>query len=408
MISDHPLSTSGVGTQSRFLIDGLLKTGKYTFRCLGAAMKHVNYDTVAVTPDFIVKPIDGFGNIDLIRQLLVSEKPDAILLFTDPRFFDHIWQIEDEIHQICPIAYNNIWDNNTFEADYNKYVYDSCDLLCCINRPSFEMVSKWFPEKTHYVPHAVPAELYRPLPDEMVRSFKQNLMGPRRANNFSVLYVSRNAHRKRTSDVMWAFKSFLDAVEQKYGHRNVNLVMHTNPLDMEGPNLYAVASVLGLNDNVIFSRDQIQFDQMNLLYNACDTLINISTAEGFGLPLLEMKMAGRPIIALKTGGMTRQVEDHETGEQYGVALPVEMQKLTGSQTVPYICDDLVSNETVSRALLKMFEMTPDARRALGLRAREHALKNYSFEEMISNWDSLLMDTIENWRARRRSWRHVEI
>ena len=46
MLSDHPLCTSGVGVQARFLIQGLLNTGKYTFRCLGGAIKHPNYDPI--------------------------------------------------------------------------------------------------------------------------------------------------------------------------------------------------------------------------------------------------------------------------------------------------------------------------------------------------------------------------
>ena len=61
MLSDHPLSTSGVGTQARWLITGLVNTGKYSFRCFGGAVRHENYETTVVNPDFIIKPTDGFG-----------------------------------------------------------------------------------------------------------------------------------------------------------------------------------------------------------------------------------------------------------------------------------------------------------------------------------------------------------
>ena len=43
VLSDHPFSPSGVGTQTRYMIEGLLKTGKYTFICLGGAIKHADY-----------------------------------------------------------------------------------------------------------------------------------------------------------------------------------------------------------------------------------------------------------------------------------------------------------------------------------------------------------------------------
>ena len=68
VLSDHALSTSGVGCQTRFLLEGLIKKGRWSFRQFGAAIKHANYEPVEVNPDFIIKPIDGFGNRNLIMQ----------------------------------------------------------------------------------------------------------------------------------------------------------------------------------------------------------------------------------------------------------------------------------------------------------------------------------------------------
>ena len=33
VIADHPFSPSGVGTQTRYMIEALLETGKYKFVC---------------------------------------------------------------------------------------------------------------------------------------------------------------------------------------------------------------------------------------------------------------------------------------------------------------------------------------------------------------------------------------
>ena len=57
ILSDHALSTSGVGTQTRHLVNGLLSKGGWTFRQFGAAVKHTDYRTVVVNDDFIIKPI---------------------------------------------------------------------------------------------------------------------------------------------------------------------------------------------------------------------------------------------------------------------------------------------------------------------------------------------------------------
>ena len=100
MLCDHPLATSGVGTQSRWLINGLIATGKYKFYVFGGAIKHDSYDEVIVNPDFIIKPTNGFGDKNLLRRALAQLKPDAILLFTDPGFFMWVWEMEDEVHQV--------------------------------------------------------------------------------------------------------------------------------------------------------------------------------------------------------------------------------------------------------------------------------------------------------------------
>ena len=48
VLSDHPLSPSGVGTQTKYMIEALLKTGRYQFVCLGGAIKHHDYRPVKV------------------------------------------------------------------------------------------------------------------------------------------------------------------------------------------------------------------------------------------------------------------------------------------------------------------------------------------------------------------------
>jgi len=408
MLSDHPLSTSGVGTQARWLVHGLTSTGKYSFRCFGGAVRHDNYDTVAVNPDFIVKPTDGFGDRNLLRQTLIQLRPDALMLFTDPRFFIWVWEMADEIRRICPITYWHLWDNDPW-PDFNKVLYESTDLINCINWPTYQMVKERFPEKTNYIPHAVPRDLYKPLPEDVVKAFKKKLVGENKMDHFLVGYVSRNARRKMPSDIVASWKMFLDELEKKHGHRKATLVMHTEPLDPEGPNLYHVVETLNVQNNVIFSKSRIVFEEMNLLYNSFDTIVNRSCNEGFGLPTLESMMCGKPIITIKTGGLTRQVEDLETGEQFGIGLEPEVRSLVGNQLVPYIYEDLISHKTLSDAFMKMYEMGPEARKELGLKAMAHAHKDYDVNDMVKKWDESLTGCIQKWKENRPAlWSHTEI
>ena len=137
MLSDHALSTSGVGTQSRFLINGLLEKGEWSFRQFGAALKHTDYETIVVNDDFIIKPIDGFGNPELLRVALATERPDALFLFTDPRFFIWLFEMEDEIHQVCPIVWWHVWDNGPF-PEFNDTIYQATDLINCHSHMTYE------------------------------------------------------------------------------------------------------------------------------------------------------------------------------------------------------------------------------------------------------------------------------
>lgn len=407
MLSDHPLSTSGVGTQARWLIQGLVATGRYTFRCFGGAVKHDNYDVIKVSDDFVIKPTNGFGDKQLLRMTLASERPDAILLFTDPRFFLWVWEMEDEIHQVCPIAYNHLWDNPPW-PEFNRVLYESTDLINCINWPTYEMLHARFPEKTNYIPHAVPKELYYPIPSSERLRLKANILGNDRLDHFVALYVGRNARRKMPADIIMSFKMFLDELEKKHGHRKSTLVMHSDPLDPEGPNLHHVIDMMHMKEHVVFSKERVGFQEMNSLYNICDTIVNRSCNEGFGLPTLEMMMTGRPIIALKTGGLTRQVEDATTGEQFGIGLDPETRSIVGNQLVPYIYEDFISHETLTRALLDMYEMGPEKREKLGERAREHALKDYDINDLVKKWDQSLMNLINGWNKRSDRWQAIEI
>ena len=396
MLSDHALSTSGVGVQSRFLIEGLLRKGEWSFRQFGAAIKHDNYDTIHVNDDFVIKPIDGFGDRELLRVTLATEKPDVLLIFTDPRFFIWLFEMEDEIHQICPIVWWHVWDNRPSPA-FNSVLYESTDLINCHSYLTYEMCKEKFPERTNFVPHAYPPEVYYPLPHAARRTKKAEILGPNRIDHFVVLWVNRNAKRKRPNDVLWAWKIFLETLHKTHGKTNAILLMHTDPQDMEGPNLMATVEHLGIKDSVVFSGERIDFAQMNVLHNISDACLNISFAEGFGLATLESMLCGKPIIATKTGGLTRQVVDHRDGSENGIALDVEFQTLVGSQTVPYILEDYVSAETIASALMRIYELGPEERSKLGNKAREYALSEFSFQKTIDLWHETMNRTIDTWK-----------
>jgi glycosyltransferase involved in cell wall biosynthesis len=401
VLSDHALSTSGVGTQTRHLINGLLsKNDKWTFRQFGAALKHADYETVVVNEDFIIKPIDGFGSREMLRVALATEKPDILFIFTDPRFFIWLFEMEDEIHQMCPIVWWHVWDNYPF-PEFNKVLYESTDAINCHSHMTYTMIKDHFPEKTNFIPHALPEDLFFPIDKMTVRDLKAQVIGEDRKDHFVGVWVNRNAKRKRPADVLWSWKLFMEKLQEEEGHQNATLVMHTDPHDHEGPNLIMVSENLGITDSVFFSNQRLEFEKINVLYNISDFCINISYAEGFGLGTLEAMMTGTPIIAGKTGGLTRQVVDHRDGSENGVALDITSKTLVGSQNVPYIYEDYVSEKDISDAIFKIYKLSPDEKDALGEKVRSYALSEFAYQKTIDLWDESLTEMADNWKY--KSW-----
>ena len=396
VLSDHALSTSGVGTQTRHLINGLLEKGCWTFRQLGAAVKHDNYDTVVVNPDFIIKPTDGFGTPEMIRVILATEKPDAILIFTDPRFFTWLFEIEDEIHQTCPIFWWHVWDNEPY-PDFNNSYYNATDLINCHSYHTYLQLVEKYPEKTNFVPHALPENVFFEIDEQKKLLYKRQILGAQRAEHFVGFWMNRNAKRKRPGDLLWAWKIFLDRLHEEEGHKDATLLLHTDPLDREGPNLYSIIEKLEIKDNIVFSKDRVSFDVVNAMHNISDFTINVSNAEGFGLSTLEAMQTGTPIIAPMTGGQTRQVVDHRDGSENGFALPIELQTLVGSQNVPYIFEDYCSVQTIAEKIWQMYKLGSEGRKDLGQKAKRYVESEFSYQKTIDLWHETMLQKLENWK-----------
>jgi len=404
MLSDHALSTSGVGTQSRHLINGLIKKGCWSFRQFGAALKHVDYETVVVNEDFIIKPIDGFGDPNTLRLALATEKPDILFIFTDPRFFIWLFEMEDEVHQVCPIVWWHVWDNHPY-PEFNNSLYEATDLINCHSHMTYTMIKDRHPTKTNFVPHSLPPDMFFPLPREEVEKHKKSLLGANKVDHFVGIWVNRNAKRKRPNDVLLCWKYFLDKLEEEFGHRNATLIMHTDPLDNEGPNLYRTGEMLDIQDNVVFSPDRLEFEKMNVLYNVSDFCLNISYAEGFGLSTLESMMTGTPIVAVKTGGLTRQVVDHRDGTSNGVAVDIDLQTLVGSQTVPYIFEDYSTNENIAEGIFTLYKTIedPKEKEKLALKVFTYANTEFKYQKTIDQWHTTMLETYSNWKEVYQYW-----
>jgi len=392
-ISDHPLSPSGVGIQTRYMIEALLKTGRYKVVSLGGAIKHQDYTPKKLEEwgdDWIIFPVDGYGGADVVRSVVRNERPDMLWFMTDPRFFAWLWQMEDEVRPLMPLMYYHVWDNYP-PPTFNKPYYDSNDSIVAISKVTHDIVSNIVDKTdTIYHPHSVDTDIFKKLDDAEILKFRR-VSFPDEKDDDRMLFFwnNRNARRKQSGTLIFWFKEFLDRV----GHNSARLVMHTDPFDQHGQNLEMIIKELNLNEGqVLLSTQKIPPQDMSVLYNIADCTINISDAEGFGLSTLESLACETPIIVNMTGGLQEQVTDGESW--FGIGLEPSSKALIGSQDIPWIFEDRLNREEFIDALEKFYNLSKTERGKMGADGRSHVMKNYNFESYQSNWVKIIDEAVE--------------
>lgn len=401
-ISDHPLMPSGVATQTKYFIEGLLKSGKYTVISLGGAIKHQNYQPIRTEEwkeNWTIFPVDNFGDPNIIRSILRSEKPDILWFMTDPRFYGWLWNMANEIRPLVPMVYYHVWDNYPYPT-YNKSFYDSNDIIVSISKLTDDIVKTVAPEvESHYLPHAIDPNFFFPMSEEEITKARKAHFPKIKDDTMIVFWNSRNARRKQPGAIIWWFKEFLD----KVGKDKAILLMHTNPKDPNGPDLEAILKELKLDDgSVLFSSQATPPEHLRLMYNMADVTVSASDAEGFGLSTLESLNCGTPIIVPRTGGLQEQATDGKN--TFGIMIEPAAQYIIGSQEVPFIYEDKIAGKDFIEALEAFMALPRASRIELGRLGREHALKNYGFEYYQKRWDEILTKVHEergSWETRKK-------
>ena len=411
LLCDDIRMHSGIATMAREIV--LKNAHRFNWFNLGAAVKHnekgnildlsedINKQSGLEDADVKLMPSDGYGNADIVRKLIKQEKPDAIFIFTDPRYWVWLFEIEREIRSQMPIIWLNIWDD--FPAPrYNEDYYNSVDGLLAISKQTKlinelvlgEDIKNKF---TAYIPHGIDDKIFKPLEadNKELLDFKKGLLNGKEYD-FVVYFNSRNIQRKRPGDVILSYRYFCDMIGSEAASKCA-LIMHTAPVDPHGTDLNAVKEAICPDYcNVYFSSQRINPVQMNGMYNVADVTVLPSSNEGWGLSLTESMMAGTMIIPNVTGGMQDQcrfVDDKgewytpsadipsnhrgtykEHGEWAVPVFPTNIS-LAGSPPTPYIFDDRCQPEDIANAIKEVYDLSPEERNRRGLAGREWAMSD---------------------------------
>ena len=445
LLSDDLRMHSGVATMSRELVLGTVKW--FDWVQLAGAISHpdkgkiINMDaaTAQMTgvsdAKVVLYPVDGYGNEELVFNIMDREKPNAIMHFTDPRFWTWLYALEKQIRSRIPLTYLNIWDDVPFPM-YNKPYYESCDLIMSISKQTFNLNKHVLGKDQsceitdtgdltgksilHYVPHGINAVTFKPIPkdDTLLVKRRKEILGDK-DYKFVLFYNSRNVQRKRTSNIMLAYKAFCDNLTKEEADKCV-LVLHTEVRCDAGTDLIAVKEAFCPEYNIVFSPGKYTPDDMNFLYNIADVTVNLSSNEGFGLSTAESLMSGTPIIVAVTGGLQDQIGqvkddgspiefDDNFGtnsigkyKKHGVwAYPcwTKVRCVQGSIPTPYIFDDMTKWEDCAEGMMYWYLMGDEKRTKCGAEGRRWALNEggINAENMCAQFTKCMNFTLENFK-----------
>jgi glycosyltransferase involved in cell wall biosynthesis len=438
LMCDDIRMPSGIGTVGKEIVIGTAH--RYNWVNVGGAISHpdqgkrfdlspdTNQTTGLTDSSVFLYPINGYGDHQIVKQLLEIEKPDAIFLITDPRYWIWLFQMENEIRKYIPIIYLNIWDDYPAPM-YNYSFYESCDLLMGISKQTVNINKLVLGEKAKnkiikYVPHGLNTKTYFPIEnkeqDKAFTEFKDQIFNGKKYE-FVLFFNSRNIRRKQIPDAILAFKQFMSGLTKEQADKCA-MLLHTSSVDDNGTDLIAVIETLcpEIKDKFYITNRIFGLNEMNYMYNMSDAQILLTSNEGWGLSLTEALLVGNPIIANVTGGMQDQMRfEFEDGTwidfdadfpsnhrgtytKHGEwAFPVypTNRSIQGSPLTPYIFDDRCNWEDAAEQIRNVYNLGTTERKARGLKGREWALSQEAgftqehqanriiegIEELFSNW-----------------------
>ena len=158
-------------------------------------------------------------------------------------------------------------------------VLKKMDVSVAMSKFAKDQVKELYNINSHYIPHAVETEVYKPLsPQEREQlKIKYGLK-----DKFVIGTVARNQGRKMLDRGLKAFAKIKDKMP------NAVLLMHTDKFDPAGYfNFDALINKLKLQNRVIFTGTRyfkgFNYTQMNELYNLMDVFFLCTSGEGFGI-----------------------------------------------------------------------------------------------------------------------------
>ena len=287
-----PWAPSGYGQQTAIWAQKLTEMGHEVIISAfwGLAGSATQWNGILVLP--------GFGGnycSPSLQQHARHVNPDLVITLGD------VWVLDPAVLRELPVAHWLPADCRPMStADRGVIEATGTSRLIAMSRFGQDrFAAAGFPAS--YVPHGVDFGIFRPAEDKGGLREKCGL--PAEAFVIGVNAANNDALRKAPAEMMLAFAKFAE------DHPEAVLSLHTGVHQDGGQDLEAIAENLGITDRVRvvdqyrYVSGMVELADLAEWYGTLDVLCAATFGEGFGIPVVEAKACGIPVISTRCSSM---------------------------------------------------------------------------------------------------------
>jgi glycosyltransferase involved in cell wall biosynthesis len=304
--------TTGFGNVSKQLIDNWSKNKNFNIVVLAIndlSEKPYNYKpNVFVIPCLVAdENKDSYARLELLKTLY-AENYDVFFALNDIEVLnsmtEHLSNVKKERAKANKkktkyILYTPI-DSEPRPSDCNVLtLFDEVITYTEYGKATLKpLVSESIWKKIKVIPHGIDTEVFYPIDNKFeVSKTKEQLFG--KSDVFVFGSVNRNSARKDLATLMIGFAMF-----KHTSQANAVLYLHCNPKDKMGIDCFRLSERLGLDvgTDIFFPKDfnennGVSESELNKIYNTFDCFITTTTAEGWGLSVVEAMATKKLVVA---------------------------------------------------------------------------------------------------------------
>jgi len=258
--------------------------------------------------------------------------------------------------------------------------------------------------------HGVDTSVFRP-----VKVTKTNAFGRETPEEMFMVGIFKNNQgtRAKYETQLEGFRMFLDQLKDK----DARLYLHCYKTGGSAFNVADLARKFDLSGyvylvNQAMYRYGLSEEDLNMMYNACDVILNCVAGEGFGLPVIEAFAAKKPVIATAFSSMSELLcdEEGEIRREDHTVLETERGWLVGISDKEYTLGKqsarrIFRPEDIAEALMCAYE-SPEKRKEKG-EAGYKWVQQYDWERIGDQWIEYFNGLEKRIREKRYSWPKVK-